>query len=295
MQVGKRLIRLRTRARTSSAVTSNAHLLFASPSVLTASSFARASTQCEVETFVARRCARHHVHQHQHIAPTKATRTTTRASSLDESKRRARSSYDNIPDLNQQYISELGWVERKYGPKGLKGKDILKEAQRNISVESGRPVSKPKAANQTEWADAQGSSTDITAATTDTSELDLSGYEHIRKRLLGDTLFVGALGLCGVWAMGEVRDVASFAFGVGVGVAYVWLLSRSVDRMSDAARSTGAAMGDPLQAARVALVALAVVGAARNSDRFSVLAVILGFLTYKIASVLPLVTGEAYE
>lgn len=214
-------------------------------------------------------------------------RKTPSASSLDDSKRRARSKYDNIPDLNEQYIAELGWAERKYGPKVLRGKDVVREAQQSIVVDPTRPLggNLDGVAN----ADPSLESDRLQVAA------DLKSYNKIRQRLIGDTLFVGALGLCATWTVGQLRDFVSFAVGIGGAIVYIWLLSRSVDRMAESARQTGRGGGDPLQVARIALFALLVVGTARNSDRFSVVEVILGFLTYKIATLLPLLTGEAFE
>lgn len=213
-------------------------------------------------------------------------RRTPKASSLDDSKRRSRSKYDNIPDLNEQYIAELAWVERNYGPKSLLGKDIAKEAQKSILADDSR-LGTDTSLNTHH---------DVTTANTGTERsVNLSSYIKVRQRLLGDTLFVGALGLCATWTVGQIRDVASFAVGIFAAVAYVWLLSRSVDRMAESARQFGRGGGDPLQAARVALFAVLIIGTARNADQFSVVSVILGFLSYKVATILPLLTGEAFE
>lgn len=215
------------------------------------------------------------------------TRTVIRASSLDDAKRNARSSYDNIPDLNERYIAELGWIERKYGAKKLGNKNIIQEAQRSISIESGRP------SNQSTTA--QSAVAESTADQDGNFVSDLGTYLNIRNRLLADTLFVSALGICGAWFVGDLRDVTSFALGTASAVAYVWMLARSVDRMAEAAKQNGFGAVDPLQAARVALLAITVVGSAKHTDRFSVVAVILGFLSYKVATLLPLLTGEEFE
>lgn len=212
-------------------------------------------------------------------------RLTPTASSLEDSKRRARSNYDNIPDLNEQYIAELAWVERNYGPKSLRGKDVAKEAQKSILADSSRSASSLR--NQRTSVATGNTENEVVA--------DLGSYIDVRQRLFGDTLFVGALGLCTTWAVGEMRDVVSFAVGIGAALVYIWLLSRSVDRMAETARQTGRGGGDPLQAARVALFAILIIGTARNADRFSVVSVILGFLSYKAATILPLLTGEAFE
>lgn len=252
------------------------HLLFAKPTgPLTARSCVAAVNRSNVERLAVR--------QRFKTSPCVQTRLTPTASSLDDSKKRARSKYDNIPDLNEQYIAELAWVERNYGPKSLRGKDVAKEAQKSILADSSRfrPSSNPSANAPNSVGSPKNS--------------DLGSYIKVRQRLLSDTLFVGVLGLCATWTVGQFRDVVSFAVGIGAAIIYVWLLSRSVDRMAETARETGRGGGDPLQAARVALFAILIIATARNADRFSVVSVILGFLTFKAASILPLLTGEAFE
>lgn len=214
---------------------------------------------------------------------------TIRASSLEDSKRRARSKYDNIPDINEQYIAELGWVERKYGAKRLNNKSVLKEAQGSIVRNDTRAA--PKRPNST----SQANDTDASVASDQNGPPDLNSYKTVRTRLVSDTLLVGALGMCAAWWLGDLRDVRSFGVGVGVAVGYVALLARSVDRMAAAARESGGGGGDGLQGARLVLLAGAVIGSARNTELFSVVMVILGFLSYKVASLIPLLTGEAFE
>lgn len=212
-----------------------------------------------------------------------ARRCTISANSLEESKRRARSQYDNIPDLNQQYISELGWVERKYGRQRAK-KDIAKEAQKSILRPDG-PTAPPQ----------RPSIEPTIAKEGDNTEADLSQYNTIRNQLLANTVFAGALGICLAWGFGSLKEVQSFAVGFLGSVAYVYLLSRSVDRMADAARETGLSAGDALQPARVAILVVLVIASAKNSDKLSVLPVLFGFFTYKVGTLIPLLTGEAFE
>lgn len=207
-------------------------------------------------------------------------RIITSANSLEDSKRGAKSQYDNIPDLNQQYIAELNWVERKYGPDRLE-KDIVKEAQKSILRPPG--------------ASSAFASKTTTPATPNGEEADLSQYRALRNQLLGNTVFLGCIGLCIIWSTGTLRDVQSFGVGLLGSVAYVYLLSRSVDRLADAARETGRQAGDALQPARVAILVLLVVASAKNSERLAVLPVLFGFFTYKVASLVPLITGEAFE
>lgn len=218
--------------------------------------------------------------RHARSAPER--RRTISANSLEESKRRAKSQYDNILDLNQQYIAELSWVERKYGRQRLK-KDIVKEAQKSILRPDGafRPrqpaVSKPLAENE------------------EAEDVDLSQYSTIRDQVFANTAFVGALGICVAWGFGSVKDVQSFAVGLLGAFAYVYLLSRSVDRLAETARETGGPAADALQPARIAILLLLVIVSAKNSDNLSVLPVLFGFFSYKLATLIPLLTGEAFE
>lgn len=205
------------------------------------------------------------------------------ANSLEESKRRARSQYDNIPDLNQQYIAELGWVERKYGRQRVK-KDIGKEAQKSILRTDGQAA--PQERSIEEAAEERDGSNE---------EVDLSQYNAIRNQLLSNTIFVGALGICVAWGLGTLKEVQSFAVGLLGSIGYVYLLSRSVDRMAFAARETGNPTGDALQPARIAILVLLIIASAKNGDKLSVLPVLFGFFTYKVATLIPLLTGEAFE
>ncbi|KAI0564237.1 ATP synthase protein [Gracilaria domingensis] len=136
------------------------------------------------------------------------SRQTVRANSLEDSKRRAKSQYDNIPDLNQQYLAELSWAERKYGPQRI-SKDIAKEAQGSILRSDRQSTSKRSDATKKAEVDRAGGD----------SEADLTQYKALRNKLLGDTLFVGALGLCAIWAFGGMKDVQSFAVGLGGSIA----------------------------------------------------------------------------
>lgn len=215
-------------------------------------------------------------------------REIIRAGSLEDSKKNARSQYDNIPDLNQQYLRELGWVEQKYGPKGAGDKRVSDEAKRSILASDGRPGVRRKSLVE----DGMNGTDDGGEV-----EMDLSGYGALRARLLGDTVTVGVLGFCAAWGFGSQRDAVSFGLGTMTGLGYVWLLARGVDRLTTGARESGgqSGAGDGLQAARVGLLAAVVVGAAKRTEEFSVVMVVLGFLSYKVASLLPLVTGEAFE
>jgi hypothetical protein len=196
-----------------------------------------------------------------------------RCSSLEDSKKRARSPYDNIPDLNQQYIKELQRAEAKYGQDKFP-KDVAAEAAVSILRPSGvRAKERPTVVDR--------------EAQLAERERSLAQYQSLRAKLLSDTVFVGVLGVCAGWALGDPATAASVALGVAGSIAYVVLLARGIDRL--------AGTGDPLAPARVAVLALLVIGAAKHRETFQVVPVMLGFLSYKIATILPLLTGEAFE
>lgn len=212
-------------------------------------------------------------------------RQVPRCNSLEESKRRAKSQYDNIPDLNQRYLAELGSVERKYGPARLQGKDLIKEAQQSIlRPEGGRS---PKVSENKASVAASELASDEPA--------DMSGYVQIRNRLLVDTITVALLGASAFWMFGTIRATASFGVGALGSVAFVILLSRSVDKLAEAARTNGVQAGDPLQPARIGIIVFLVLASAKNRNTLDVLPVLLGFFSYKVASLLPLFTGEAFD
>ncbi|CAN8076518.1 unnamed protein product [Agarophyton chilense] len=221
-------------------------------------------------------------------------RQTVQANSLEDSKRRAKSQYDNIPDLNQQYLAELSWVERKYGAQRVR-KDASKEAQRSILQSDKVAISKASGRRRA----VETVETVETAETAETKsgglEAGLRQYEALRRKLIGDTLLVGTLGLCAIWTVGGIKEVQSFAVGMAGSVAYVTLLARSVDRLGESAREGGSSVGDSLQPARVAILALLVIASAKNSHVVSVLPVLVGFFSYKVALLIPLLTGEAFD
>lgn len=201
------------------------------------------------------------------------SRMNPRCSSLEDSKKSARSPYDNIPDLNQLYLQEL---RRARMEQGLS--DSVSEISSSILRKDGVRAPKRTTGN-TEILDE--------AAAKVARERSLLAFRRLRAKLLGDTAFLGTLQCCAAWAMGSTNTAASVALGVAASMAYVILLSRGVERTTRA--------GDPLAPARKAILALVVVGAARHRESFQVIPVLLGFFSYKLATLLPLVTGEAFD
>ena len=209
--------------------------------------------------------------------------TGLQANALEDSKRRAKSAWDNIPDLNERYIYELQEIERKYGPKTLK-KDVAKERGKSILAP---PASSVRAARKREILRPE-----YTVARE--SKESLEGYQRLRFKLLSDTAFLGTLGCCVVWSIGTLKAVGSYGLGVGASLVYLTLLSRSVDRLADAAKNEQGG-ADGLKPARIALLCLMFVAVGKNRQNFDILPVVMGFLTYKVATIIPLITGEAFE
>jgi hypothetical protein len=205
-------------------------------------------------------------------APHRAPRGP-QCSSLEDSKKRARSAYDNIPDLHEQYIRELKRAETKYG---------RDKFPKDVAAEAASPILRPPGVR------AKARPAPADSAVQEAGRLrSLAQYRETRGKLLADTAFVGALGVCAGWAFGDVNTAASVALGVAGSIAYVVLLARGVDRL--------AGSRDPIAPARVALLALLVIGAAKRRETFQVVPVMLGFLSYKLATILPLLTGEAFD
>lgn len=132
----------------------------------------------------------------------------------------------------------------------------------------------------------------ITSTPGDPSRLD--SYFALRKQLLLDTAFIGALGACASWAISTPTATLSYIAGVSASLVYVVLLSRGVDRIAEGASTAGRAF-DGLQPPRVALLALLVAIAAKNHEHVQLLPLIIGFFSYKLATVLPLISGEAFS
>jgi ATP synthase protein I len=213
-------------------------------------------------------------------------RATPRCGSLEESKKRARSAYDNIPDLNQLYLRELARVSGSRGyitpgkestPGSILRPSGVLSPTTSAARRRRRRVAAPLVPEYVPTEDEKAQA----------FEASLEAYQALRAKILGDTLFVGALAVCGGWALGDVNTAISVGLGCAGSCAYVFLLSRGVDRLGST--------GDALAPARLAVLALLVLFSAKHREVLQVLPVMLGFFTYKVATLLPLVTGEAFE
>lgn len=127
----------------------------------------------------------------------------------------------------------------------------------------------------------------------DASAQSLAAYESLRTRLASDTAFVAALDVCAAWAFGTPTAAASAAVGGAGAMAYVFLLTRGVDKIADGARAGGG--GGDGQAARILVLVVLVALVGKSGGRLTMIPAILGFFSYKVAVILPLISGEAFE
>ncbi|KAK4536466.1 hypothetical protein CDCA_CDCA08G2491 [Cyanidium caldarium] len=130
-------------------------------------------------------------------------------------------------------------------------------------------------------------------------------YAQLQRRLLRDTVVVGAVGTAVTAVCSSEVDVVSFGLGASASVLYVFLLERHVDRMvtrvqavaadtadseeGDGDDSGGSAAwmalgGGPI---RLSVLVALIVGVSRFRESLHLLPALLGFLTYKVATVLP--------
>lgn len=229
--------------------------------------------------------------------PTPFTTTTPRCGALEESKKRNKY---NIPDLNDQYRAELAAVERKYG--GRPPSSSASAAAGGVAGATRRPPTgsvlyQPGGVR----ADAASAAAAAADAAADDAVVDraaaLEPYRRVQRALVGDTLTLGALAVAAGWAALPATDARSVGVGVVASLAYVYLLGRGVDRLADGALASGGAGGaaDGLAPARIGIAGLVLVGAARSGGAVHVLPALAGFFVYKVAALMPLVTGAAYE
>lgn len=219
-------------------------------------------------------------------------RPPPRCGALEESKKRNKY---NIPDLNDQYRAEVAAVERKYGgrPGSSTAAAAAAAAARTRRPPTGSVLYQPPTGG--------GGGTAAPPSTTADPGVDraaaLAPYRRVQRALVGDTLTLGALAVAAAWAALPPTDARSVAVGVGGGLAYVYLLGRGVDRLADGAAAGGGTAGaaDGLAPARIAIAGLLLVGAARSGGAVHVLPALAGFFVYKVAALLPLLTGAAFE
>jgi len=98
-------------------------------------------------------------------------------------------------------------------------------------------------------------------------------FYAIKRELMFTTLAFTVVALVSVWAYYGTDIAVSYLFGASVGLYYLRMLAKSVEKLSSQ---------KGLGKSRVALVAILVILAARW-DQLQILPAFLGFLTYKLA------------
>ena len=116
-------------------------------------------------------------------------------------------------------------------------------------------------------------------------------YQKVRRRLLFDTLFIGALWICGTWTFGDVASAESALLGVIASIMYVLLLSPDTSQLEN---GDILATGKNKQPVRFLLLPLVVLGIAKSHGALHVIPAVVGFFSYKVALLLPLLSGEAF-
>ncbi|GAB0489273.1 hypothetical protein MMPV_000490 [Pyropia vietnamensis] len=217
--------------------------------------------------------------------------TTPRCGALEDSKKRNKY---NIPDLNDQYRAEVAEMERKYGGRPPSSSAPSAGGNTRRSSPTGSVLYQPPVAGVR--ADTASSDRATADATVDRTAA-LAPYRRVQRALVGDTLTLGCLAISAAWAALPVTDAKSVGVGVGASLAYVYLLGRGVDRLADEAVASGGKAGasDGLAPARIGIAGLLLVGAARSGGALHVLPALAGFFVYKVAALVPLVTGAAFE
>jgi len=121
----------------------------------------------------------------------------------------------------------------------------------------------------------------------------LKQYNKLLFALVSDTVFLGALGASAVSFFYPIKFVASYGLGLVGSLIYIFLLSRSVDRLAVNARQ-GQRSGDLLGPARYLVLVAIVLFIQKNQAKtgLEVIPATVGFLTYKLALLLPLLAGE---
>ena len=110
----------------------------------------------------------------------------------------------------------------------------------------------------------------------------LQEYEEIKKELVSDTAFVGALFFSCATAFGSKAAALSYFLGMLGSIAYSVLLTKTADNMG------GGGGMDTSQAQRFGLLFILIIICAKNPDTVQILPVLFGFFVpYKLASLRP--------
>lgn len=113
---------------------------------------------------------------------------------------------------------------------------------------------------------------------TETKGQSLAEYEQLKRQLLFTTLTL-SLGIAVVvWVTYGTQITLSYLLGAWVGVFYLRMLAKEVDRLNEQGRTSGFRLGFPRLALFVALMLVAA-----RWNQLHIVPVFLGFLTYKLA------------
>lgn len=139
-----------------------------------------------------------------------------------------------------------------------------------------RPVSSSEPAAKDLAAEADASvAIDAEPATAEEPKPDsMAEYYDLQRQLLQTTLICTAVIFGTVWWVYGLNTAASYLLGAMVGLQYLRMLGKAVERIGGSRRQLGKS--------RLALFVLLIVGAARL-QQLELLPVFLGFLTYKAA------------
>ena len=99
-------------------------------------------------------------------------------------------------------------------------------------------------------------------------------YYQLKQTLLLVTLSITAIIFISVWLVYSLNTALNYFIGASVGVVYLGMLAREVERIGASKKGVGSA--------RLALLA-GVIIAATQLQQLQIIPIFLGFLTYKAA------------
>mmetsp|Transcript_61627 Transcript_61627/g.146010 ORF Transcript_61627/g.146010 Transcript_61627/m.146010 type:complete len:328 (-) Transcript_61627:246-1229(-) len=113
----------------------------------------------------------------------------------------------------------------------------------------------------------------------------LDGYEALKKDLLFDTFFLGAMLCCDCNLFFPRITTISLTLGSLGSWMYAFLLVRSADNMGSSTPSSGIDLGPP---GRFAILVGLIAIFSKNKEALQIIPILIGFFTpYKIASLVP--------
>lgn len=140
---------------------------------------------------------------------------------------------------------------------------------------------------ETEYTDYKGRVT--RTITPEKRERAMRQYDQLRLSFVLDSVFVSALGLCGVWFFGTYQDATSYALGAVLGTFYSILLTRYVEGIGNEDRRSNLA-----GSLRFAPVILLVLLYSKNRTNLSFIPEFVGFFSFQLGSILQAFNTDAY-